>query len=524
MVAKSLLNDLAKSCHIETAGGDEILQQYSTDESIFRVMPDLVVFPADAAEVSAVIEFCARRGVPVVSRGGGSGIAGQSIGEGVIIDFRKYMNSIINFDKESSTVRVQPGVILKELNDYLGPYGCFFPPDPSSMNMCSLGGMVSTNAGGIHTVKYGSTKDYINRIEAVLSDGRPATFTRLARDDAMKDGLLSKVCSAVGKYAHLFDKYRPDVIKNSSGYNVFEFDPAFSVCGETGRKGGAGGGVFPQKLICGSEGTLVTVVEAELKVRKVPGHRVLIALHFSDLAAACSNAREILRLEPSALELIDDTALDCVQKVFPEKISPGARSVLLCEFAEDSEDVINSKLDDFSSIATEAVAEQVETGARIDRLWELRRAVSKSLEAYSRELKPLRFIEDSCVHPTKVEEYIMSVKQIVRSRGLNCAIFGHAGDGNIHVNVFLDPSRKEHRDKIEGIYLETLALVKKLRGSLSGEHGDGLLRAGAIREIFGDLYPLFEEIKRIFDPRNILNPGKIISNATFAALLARLKW
>ncbi|MBI4242797.1 MAG: FAD-binding oxidoreductase, partial [Planctomycetes bacterium] len=437
----SKLEKLSKYC--ELTSSNEMLDQYSTDESIFRTVPTAVCFPRNSEEVSQIVQFCSENQVALIPRGGGSGIAGQSIGSGIIMDFKKYMNKIVGLNSKAKTIMVEPGVIHKELNDFLKPHGLFFPPDPSSMNFCCIGGNISTNAGGIHTVKYGSTKDYIEYLEVILSDGSKTDIKPTKGENGRFGEILSRLKELHLEYQPLINKNKPHVIKNSSGYNVFEF-----LENEI---------MHPEKLICGSEGTLAVVTKITLRLKEIPKARALVALHFETIEAAGSSAALLLKLNPSALEIIDETALAFVHQVFPEHLlDVKTNTVLLCEFAEENQEAIDKKLGFLTESVSDVLHSQVETGSRIDRLWELRRAVSKSLEHNPGPERPMRFIEDCCVHPTKVREYITRAKEIVARQDLKCAVFGHAGDGNIHINVFADPKNPLHLKKIGTIYAEVI--------------------------------------------------------------------
>lgn len=439
---------------------------YSTDASMFEIKPLGVVRPLDAEDVVNLVRYCHRHRIPITGRGAGSSVAGQAVGQGVVLDFSRFMNRLVEVD--SGFARVQPGLVLGELNRRLG--AMFFPPDPSSGEFCTLGGMISTNASGTHSLKYGVTRDYVLELEAVLSDGERVTITEQGPAK-----LYEPIAGLVEKHRDVIERYRPAAPKNSSGYHVWDRP------------------VHLPRLVCGSEGTLCVIVEAKLRVVPRPKKRRLQVYGFDSTDAACARAVELMGQGPSALELIDDTALQCVLQYRPEfgsLIPSGARALLLVEFEDDGPSMPET-------------------------LWQIRKMISPALERVKGERRSTRLVEDVCVEPSKVAEYVQGLKKILDGYGVRAAIFGHVGSGNIHCNMFLGARETALMKKIAD---DVTDLVMRLRGTLSGEHGDGLLRAPYLRKFFGDLYPVFERIKEIFDPAGILNPGKKLCRPRYSFL------
>lgn len=473
---------------------DEISRAlYSTAACIFQIMPQAVVVPRDRQDVAAVVKYAAAREIPVTPRGAGSGLAGQTLGPGIILDFSKYMNRILETDQVHSTVRVEPGVVLGDLNRHLRKFGLWFPPDPSSGDVATLGGMIANNAAGAHSVKYGATRDYVAGLECVLDDGS------LTGQDRWKD-LVEKMESLVAANRPLIERWKPDVLKNSSGYHLYD-DP-FDI----------------NRLIVGSEGTLAVVTEARLRIARRPAERILLRVFFDDLEPMGRAVQALRPLGPSALEVIDKTMIDLVRgslleygQAMPENL----RAILLCEFDGERRDAVEALAEKARALLGDALEVTVASGGDYEKLWKVRKAASPILDRMQGPLRSTRIIEDACVHPDRLVDYIRGLKAIFARHGVDGIVFGHAGSGHVHVNVLMNPRSGEHHAKIRPICEEVADLVASLRGTLSGEHGDGILRAAYLRKIFGKLYPLFEEVKQAFDPKNILNPGKKLAPADF---------
>jgi FAD/FMN-containing dehydrogenase/Fe-S oxidoreductase len=466
---------------------DEISRTlYSTAACIFRVVPRGVVAPRDRDDVVAVVRYAAERGIPVTGRGGGSGLAGQTLGEGLILDFSKYMNRVVETRPEEFRVRVQPGITLGNLNRHLKPHGLWFPPDPSSGEVATLGGMIANNAAGAHTVKYGATREYVQGLDCVLDDGSGTGGERWRAVESRVRALLE------GK-RDVVERNRPDTVKNSSGYHVF--DPAFEM----------------HRLIVGSEGTLALVAEATLRVIRKPTERTLLRIYFDDLVTMGEAVVALRPFGPSALEVIDKTTIDLVRGSIPEwnQAMPATlRSILLCEFDGASKDEVAAAVSKAKGVLGRAIEVKEASGGEYENLWKVRKAASPILDRLQGPLRSMRFIEDAVVNPVKIVDYIRGLRSIFERHGIEGVIFGHAGSGHVHVNLLMNPHDRGHHAQLLPIANEVAELVVSLKGTLSGEHGDGILRAAWASRVFGDLVPVFEEIKRTFDPKGILNPGK----------------
>jgi FAD/FMN-containing dehydrogenase/Fe-S oxidoreductase len=493
MDSNGLASDLRRLVKGDVLCDDISRTLYSTAACIFQVMPRGVVVPKDRDDVVSVVRYAAERGIPVTARGAGSGLAGQTLGEGIILDFSKYMRRILDLDPGHSWVRVQPGVVLGDLNRYLHGFGLWFPPDPSSGEVATLGGMIANNASGAHTVKYGSTREYVLGLECVLDDGSLTGGARWRGIDGEIRGLL-------GANREAIDRGRPNVLKNSSGYHVF--DPEFSM----------------DRMITGSEGTLALVTEAKLRVIPKPAQRALLRIYFDDLEKMGRAVLALRPLVPSALEVIDKTMIDLVKgsvMEWQQKLPGDLRAILLCEFDGGTREEVGLAVEQARRVLTEATDITVASGKEIESLWKVRKAASPILERLQGPLRSTRIIEDACVHPDNLVAYIQGLKKIFAKHEVDGIVFGHAGSGHVHVNLLMQPQARDHNAKILPICEDVADLVAGLKGTLSGEHGDGILRAAWVRRIFGDLVGVFEKVKTIFDPRGILNPGKKIRPPDF---------
>lgn len=474
---------------------DEVTRTlYSTAACLFEIAPMGCVVPMDAEDLTNLVQYCAKHHIPITGRGAGTSLAGQAVGSGIIVDFSRLMNRIVEIDVDRGWVRVQPGIVLNTLNAELKAHGYFFPPDPSSKTMCSIGGMVQTNAGGVHSLKYGTTRDYLIELDAILDNGEPARI-RNERARRRLSGRLGEIFArtigVVKEHAADIERDRPCSPKNSSGYHLYDVV--------------TDGIVRLQRLIGGSEGTLCLLTEAKLSIRRLPRHRVLAMMVFPDSDAACEHTASILKLEPSAMELMDSTAIRMVSTFDPGAKLDQDSSVVLCEFDGDTSRELLSRARKLKAFCPRV---NIVPEKEYASLWKLRQSVSPALERMPGKRRSTRVIEDACVLPERVPEYIRGLKKILKGHRREAAIFGHLGSGNIHVNVFLDLNDARDVAIMSTVSFQVAELVRGLKGSLSGEHGDGLLRAPELRRQFPNLYPVFEQIKQIWDPGGIFNPGK----------------
>lgn len=486
---------------------------YSSAACIYQIEPAAVVYPKDKQDVAAVVRYCYEHGVSVTPRGAGSGLAGQSIGKGIIIDLSRHMNHILKVNEDDWTVRVQPGIVLSSLNKTLKPSGKFFPPDPSSSDYCTIGGMIANNSSGAHSLKYGATKDYVGSLEVVLCDGEIVEFSSLAWDspelrvirsrETQEGAIYTSMLGLLWRNTKLIEEHSPKVEKNSSGYNLKE---AF-----------ANGVLDLTKVVVGSEGTLGVVTEATLKIVDLPEDSCALLLFFDDLRKIGKAVMAARGFQPAGIEVMDQTFLGAAKDLVPdlENIIPqDTEAVLLVEFEGEGATIeekgidLKARLVDEIGLASGGVLARDKV--KMEKLWRLRKAAVPIVMKSAGRRRPIPFIEDVVVPPQQLSDFLSGLHAILENYSIDSAAYGHAGEGNIHVRPLLDLSCQEDIDKMEAVAGEVYSLVRGLGGSPSGEHGDGLVRAPFLKDSSGPLYELFFWTKRIFDPKMILNPGKKI--------------
>jgi FAD/FMN-containing dehydrogenase/Fe-S oxidoreductase len=491
---------------------------YSTAACIYRVVPLGVAFPRSEEDVVAILGFCSDRGIPVTARGAGSGVAGQSLGGGIVLDFTRYMNRILEIDRQGERVRVQPGVVFGILNGQLEPFKLQFPPDPSSGKFCTIGGMLANNSGGAHSVMYGTTSEYVLSTRMVLADGKEfvAGKRNLIADET--DGIIKRTAEILGRNVSTISAKRPETTKNASGYNIWDAIE--------------NGNIDMARLVTGSEGTLGVFTEITLKVVPLPGVQATTLFCFGDLERMAMSAKEIRKANPSAIELIDRSLIDLLtgsgSSHLLEGLPEGNEAILLVEFSgrdlEEVEEKARLCVRDIEGLGlSESSRFAVDMGDQ-EKLWQIRDRASSIFRLQNFPAKPLRFIEDGAVSVEKLPEYIKRLRIVLDSLGLDAAIFGHAGDGNVHVNPRIDITRNNFREVIRQLAAEVAAIISDLNGTLTGEHGDGRLRTSFLPRMFGDLCETFREIKEVFDPRDILNPGIIVGNEDVEDITSNLRY
>ncbi|MFQ6130929.1 MAG: anaerobic glycerol-3-phosphate dehydrogenase subunit C [Armatimonadota bacterium] len=478
---------------------------YSTAADIHRIWPLGVVAPKGAEDVVRLVQYAAEQQIPLTARGGGSALSGQTVGEGIIVDFRRHMRRVCQVDPGEKWVRVQPGAFRTELSRVLAPYGLQFPPDPSSTDFCSIGGMIANNSSGPQSVKYGSTKDYLLSLDLVLADSSTAVADGGQQQaEGPLAGLAAQVRDALVGREQAIQANWPQVKKNSSGYLLPETLNA--------------GEVDLRQLMAASEGTLALITEAKLSLVPVQPHVAAGILHFPSRRAAAEAIEPLLELEPVGLELMDATLIRVIREVNPELrplLPEECRCALLVEFESQEQDEPREQLARAEQLASKelglATGMQPAFGAaERDRLWAVRRAAMPLVNRLPGKLQAVVFIEDPAVMPERLPELTDGLEAIFADHGVEASILGHAGSGNIHVRPIMDLRKPEDVRKVESIAEANCELLKSLNGSLSGEHGDGLCATPFLPRMFGEAYPLFERIKETFDPEGILNPGKIV--------------
>jgi FAD/FMN-containing dehydrogenase/Fe-S oxidoreductase len=491
------------------------LTAYAVDASIYKIVPQAIVLAESETDIHAVLEYAVRAGVPVTPRAAGTNLTGSAIGPGIILDISR-MNRILDVSPTDKWARVQPGIVFAELNKKLAPYDLMFGPDPSSGDMCKLGGMLANNASGPHTLRYGSVKDNVHALRICLTgsgwvDARPYPL----RDPSLELLLsahpsLRSVFQLVHDGADLIRSKRPTVSKNSCGYNLF------------GLVDGLDREVLDlPRLFVGSEGTLGVMSEATLRLVDRPKASATMLIHFRHLDEVGEAVYQLLGLAPSALEVMDANTLNLIGRE-RHHIPADAAATLLAEFVQDG--------------AQASITEQAERVTAICRryrlstdplvafsrdqqeeLWKARKALYPTLYRYDPKKKPINYVDDVVVRAERISELIRYLEEFFGAQRVPVAIFGHIGNGNAHIVPLLDVNDPEDFARMVAGYREVHETVlTRFEGSICGEHGDGRVRAEFVRRMFGpELYDLFLQVKRSVDPAGVLNPGVKISETPF---------
>jgi FAD/FMN-containing dehydrogenase/Fe-S oxidoreductase len=497
---------------------------YATDASAYREIPIGVARPKNAAAIKQLIGFANQHSIPLIPRTAGTSLAGQVVGNGLVVDVSKYLNSILEFNPEEHWIRVEPGVILDELNKFVEPHGLFFGPETSTSSRCMIGGMVGNNSCGAHSILYGSTRDHVLSIRAFLSDGSEAEFGPLSKEALTARTKLDNLEGEI--YRNIFgilsdpekqDEIRkefpkPSIHRRNTGYAIDRLLDTFPFSGNEE--------LFNlSKLIAGSEGTLAFVTEIKLNLVPLPPkEKGLICIHCKDVAEALEANLLALTYNPGSVELMDKAIMDCTlenttqaQNRFFIQGDPGA--ILIIEFARTSREEIHK-------IAEELEKEMRSKGLGnhfpvvfppdLKRVWDLRKAGLGVLSNYPGDRKPVPVTEDTAVSPEDLPEYIREFHAMMISLKLKCVYYAHVGSGELHLRPVLNLKDPCDVELFHEVAERTARLVKKFNGSLSGEHGDGRLRGEFIPYMIGEKnYKLLQDIKNAWDPHGIFNPQKI---------------
>ena len=460
---------------------------YAEGAGIYRIVPQAVAVPASLPELRALVEWAAAGAATLIPRGAGSGMPGGNVGAGVIVDCTQGFRGV-TVDAGRRIARAGAGATWKEVNDAAFALGLRLPPDPSSGAFATSGGMIATNAAGPRTVRAGSVRRWVESVEIVDASGQARTVRR-----GGGPGPLRLDPDRVARAAGAFPRTR----KSSSGYAVDEF----------ARSGDE------LDLLIGSEGTLAFVTAVEWRLEPLPAQVAGVALGFGDLDALGEAVPYLLSLAPSAVELLDHTLLSFVQA---PGLPSGLACLLLVEFERDTQAQARGVVGD-AVRGLKGITRHVQTAVDrrdLEELWSVRRLASPALARLPETRRSLQVVEDGCVPVERLAEYVSGVRGAARRQALEITVFGHAGDGHVHVNVLPDLTTDDWRPRLEALYGEVADLLTTLRGTPSGEHGDGRLRAGLLPRIFGsETMELFAEIKRAYDPAGCLNPGVIIPAA-----------
>lgn len=495
------IHNSAKKKLIQKIKGDVFFDEltrriYAYSASICYLVPSGVIYPLDKEDVINTIKIAAEAGIPVTARGAGSGVAGQNLGEGLILDFSMYMNRIIGFDRKNRSAVVQPGLIRSHLNKFLLSERMFFPPDPSSSDYATIGGMVANNSGGAHSLLYGTTKNYIKSLTLVTAGGEEIVVTRNGKTPFK---YRTQVKDVLKESFSVLNKLKPMSFRNSSGYNLFE---ALQTDGE----------VDFTRLFCGSEGTLGIFTKIEIDVLKLPGHRSSVLLCYKDAVSALSEVKNFLDLAPSTVQALAEEFLTLISVEDPEKyarLPQGTHFVLLVEFDGSDPEDLKRRARDLIRRSSAFAHTFAENSLELEWVWEVRRLAAAYLSRLPGE-KPTRWIEDAAVPVDRLSDFVLDLEKLLKKYKTSAALFGHAGQGLLHFSPRLNQMSPGFQKLIEDLGYEHALFSRKFNGVPSGEHGDGLLRTPYLEEIWGEAYPYFKSIKKIFDPNFVLNPLCIV--------------
>ena len=498
---------------------------YANDASMYEDLPQGVCFPKNAADIRQLVKQAHAKQFSITARSGGTSLAGQATGDGVIMDISRHMTTIFELNAEEKIARVQPGVIRDTLNRKAEKHNLLFGPDTATTNRCMLGGMIGNNSCGIYSIKHQTTREHILEIEAVLSDGSTAVFKPLTPDELEQKKKLKTLEGHIYRsILKLIEENRkeileayphPEIIRRNTGYALDKlctmqpFDPP------------AGGRPFNlAELLCGSEGTLAMTASAKVNLVPKDAERLVIIPHFDSIHAAMKATVEVVKHEPAAVELVDDIILDATKNNIEQRknrffLNGDPKCILIIQFEGNDVDTLQKKAAKLQEILrksdqSKTVPIITETN-KIDRVWGLRKAGLGLLMGLGSDQRSPSFCEDTAVHVQDLPDYVAAFQKLMKKYNTGCVFYAHASVGELHLRPVIDISTNEGRQKMKTMADEVAELVAEFNGSLSGEHGDGRVRAPYIEKVLGpQMIPLLQKVKEIWDPNYIFNPGKIV--------------
>ncbi len=487
---------------------------FSTDASIYQMMPVGVVYPQNAAEASAAIAVAAKHKVPILPRGGGSSLAGQAVGHALILDFSRFMDQVLAIDVEAKRVRTQPGITLGNMNKILAERGLMFGPDPASGDRATMGGIIGNNSTGAHSIIYGMTHDHVLGLEMVLSDASQARFEAqssdwesLGRRAGLEGQLYQAISAILSQYGPEIERRYPQTFRHVAGYNLHLLQRAHK----------------PDltALITGSEGTLGVITEATLNLVPVPKAKRLALVHFSNLRQAMEAVPQILESQPDAIEVLDKMLLDLTRDRVEYRrlltfVQGDPAIILVVEYTGESDSKLDADIQTLDAILKRnhhhdpvvVVADKVGQA----NVWYVRKLGLGILMSVRGDAKPIPFIEDATVPVAHLADYVTQIFDYAYSTGVQkVAMYAHASAGCLHIRPLINLKTGEGVRQLRAVAEKSLELVKQFHGTTSGEHGDGIARSEWLEPLFGpDIIQAFHKIKAAFDPENLLNPGKVV--------------
>ncbi|WP_262177465.1 FAD-binding and (Fe-S)-binding domain-containing protein [Haloarcula laminariae] len=533
-----LVSDLESRVDGEVRFDTYTRQLYATDASAYEVTPIGVVFPTSTADVASVVSYCSAREIPVLPRGGGTSLAGQTVNEAVVLDFTRHMDAVLSLDAESREARVQGGTVLADLNDRAAEHGLTFGPDPAAGNRSAIGGAIGNNSTGAHSLVYEKTDHYVEECEVVLADGTVTTFGEVSvetlrdRADPASDDLEARIAAGVlsllDEHAEEIDDRYPELKRNVSGYNLDRLVAEYE--GEYGEEGT----INLARLLAGSEGTLAVVTEATVSLEPLPETKSVALLTYDSVVEAVSDVQHVLDHDPAAVELIDDVLIDLASDTtefadIAGRLPNRTRAALLVEFYAEDDDhgreqvagLLADRLpDDGDEAATDSDryafdALEAYDAAEREEIWKLRKSGLPILLGRTSDEKHISFLEDCAIPPEHLPEFVSEFQDILEANDTFAAFYAHAGPGVLHVRPLVNTKSQTDLDAMENIGEAVTDLVVEFGGSVSGEHGDGRARTQWNRKLYGErLWEAFRDLKTAFDPDWLLNPGQVCGDVS----------
>ncbi|MBA2454710.1 MAG: FAD-binding protein, partial [Chloroflexia bacterium] len=482
---------------------------YSTDASNYQIEPVGVVLPRTNDDVQAAVELAGKHGITILPRGGGSSLAGQAVGPSLVIDFSKYMNAVLEVNPEERTARVQPGLNLARFNAQIRQHGLMFGPDPSSGDRATIGGVVGNNSSGAHSILYGMTGDHVQKINLLLPDGNPVTLEpdslNIATLNTAGGRLMTKLLDFQETHSELIKRDFPRHWRRATGYSLNYFlDEQFN----------------PAKVVVSSEGTLATTLDVTVGLVPTPKMTALALLQFDDLVEAMAATTTILETEPSAIELMDRLLIELTrqQPGFARQIAfikGSPEAVLAVEYYGDTDGELRAQVDRLEKHLHDRGIRQeilkVFDPLQQADVWSVRKAGLGLLMSIRGDAKPIPAIEDVSVPVEHLAEYVAEIQRLCEQHGTRAAYYAHASAGCLHIRPLISLKEASGIQSMEEITRSAADLAFRFGGVMSGEHGDGLQRSELNEQIFGtELYTAMQEFKAIFDPKDLMNPGKVV--------------
>jgi FAD/FMN-containing dehydrogenase/Fe-S oxidoreductase len=487
-------------------------QLYASDAGVYELMPLGVVRPRHAADVAQTVKYAADQQLSLFPRGGGTGLAGQALGAGLVLDFSRYMRRVIHLDEEQRTIRVQPGLVLADLNRYLEARGLLYGPDPATRAVTTIGSVLAVDTSGSHFLRYGSAGSTILSMEAVLASGEAARMARtpwsgIANPASSTERLASEIGQLLWANRHEFQHLPWRGVARGCGYRIDQcIHPEW---------------VDLARLQCGGEGTLSVITEATIRLERRPAVRGVVLLFFDRLESAARMSLEARRDEVSACDMMDRRLLEIAREIDPryDALLPrGAEAMLLIEQQGEDANEVRGRLTNLVARvqrrSTSMTASRITTDDRErDFYWRLCRRVIPRLYRIKGSDRPLPFIDDIAIPPHRLGDFIVEAQNILKAERVTATIFSHAAHGQLHIRPFLDLANPADMTKMQNLAEQLYERVLEFQGTIAGEHALGLSRSWYARRQLGSLYPIMRRIKELFDPTGILNPGKVVSDA-----------